>query len=101
MDYSDVCSVGIGFHLNRSWKLQLKVDKRLSDIVNMFNAKIQGWINYYGHFYKSELVQALRYVNQYLIKWVRRKYKKRKHRRRAEYWLGRVELCDRNLFAHW
>lgn len=85
----------------RSWKLQLKVDKQLVDIAKMFNAKIQGWINYYGHFYKSELVQTLRYVNQCLIKWVRRKYKKRKHRRRAEYWLGRIAQRDRNLFAHW
>lgn len=85
----------------RSWKLQLKVDKHLSDLANMFNAKIQGWINYYSRFYKSELVQALRYVNQCILKWVRRKYKKRKHKRRAEYWLGKVAQRDTTLFAHW
>ena len=28
----------------RSWKLQLKVDKTIKDIANMFNSKIQGWI---------------------------------------------------------
>jgi hypothetical protein len=50
------------------WKLQLKVDKQLNDIANMFNANIQGWINYYGRFYKSELVQVLRYVNQCIVK---------------------------------
>jgi RNA-directed DNA polymerase len=38
-----------------AWKLQLKVYKHINDIANMFNAKIQGWINYYGRFYKSEL----------------------------------------------
>ncbi|MCT4593979.1 MAG: hypothetical protein N4A57_06900, partial [Anaeromicrobium sp.] len=31
----------------RRWRLQLKVDKDLLDIANMFNKKIQGWINYY------------------------------------------------------
>ena len=85
----------------RSWKLQLKVDKSLNDIAHMFNAKLRGWINYYGRFYKSELIYVLRYVNQCIIKWVRRKYKKLKHRRRAEYWLGRIARRDKMLFAHW
>lgn len=85
----------------KSWKLQLKVDKKLEDIGGMFNKKIQGWINYYTHFYKSEMYGVLRYINGCLIKWVRRKYKKRKHRRRAEYWLGSIAKRDRNLFAQW
>lgn len=67
----------------------------------MFNKKIQGWINYYGHFYKSEMYSVLRYINSCLIKWVRRKYKKRKHRRRAEHWLGAIAQRERKLFAHW
>ncbi|MBU3192323.1 group II intron reverse transcriptase/maturase [Clostridium bowmanii] len=85
----------------RSWKLQLKVDKDLWDISDMFNKRIQGWINYYTHFYKTEMYAVLRYINNALVKWVRRKYKKRKHRRRAEYWLGSIAKRDRNLFAHW
>jgi RNA-directed DNA polymerase len=85
----------------RSWRLQLKVDKTLRDISNMFNKKIQGWINYYGHFYKSEMYSVLRYINSCLVKWVRRKYKKRKHRRRAEHWLGAIAHRERKLFAHW
>lgn len=85
----------------RSWRVQLKVDKDLWDISNMFNKKIQGWINYYTHFYKTEIYAVLRYINNALVKWVRRKYKKRKHRRRAEYWLGSIAKRDRNLFAHW
>ncbi|MBZ9634637.1 group II intron reverse transcriptase/maturase [Clostridium sp. FP1] len=85
----------------RSWRIQLKVDKDLWDISSMFNKKIQGWINYYTHFYKTEMYAVLRYINNALVKWVRRKYKKRKHRRRAEYWLGCIAKRDRNLFAHW
>jgi RNA-directed DNA polymerase len=85
----------------RSWRVQLKVDKDLWDISNMFNKKIQGWINYYTHFYKTEMYAVLRYINNALVKWVRRKYKKRKHRRRAEYWLGSIAKRDRKLFAHW
>lgn len=85
----------------RSWKLQFKTDKDLCDIANMFNSKIQGWINYYTHFYKSEIYDVLRYINSRLIYWVRRKYKKRNSRKRAEYWLGEIATRERNLFAHW
>ncbi|MBW9147126.1 group II intron reverse transcriptase/maturase [Clostridium sp. CM027] len=85
----------------RSWRVQLKVDKDLWDISSMFNKKIQGWINYYTHFYKTGMYSVLRYINNALVKWVRRKYKKRKHKRRAEYWLGSIAKRDINLFAHW
>lgn len=65
-------------------KLQLKSDKDFCDIANMFNRQIQGWINYYTHFYKSEIYDVLRYINGCLVKWVRRKYKKRRAGREAE-----------------
>ena len=85
----------------RGWKLQFKPDKDLRDIANMFNKQIQGWINYYTHFYKSEIYEVLRYINRRLVYWVRRKYKNRNSRKRAEYWLGEIAKRDRNLFAHW
>ena len=82
-------------------RLQLKADKKLEDLANMFNSKIQGWMNYYMKFYKSEMYSLLRYINQCLVKWVRRKYKKRQARRKAEHWLGEIAKRERNLFAHW
>jgi len=83
------------------WKLQLKPDKSLQDIANMVNSIIQGWLNHYTYFYKSEIYDVLRYINSCLVKWVRRKYKKRKARRKAEHWLGAVARRDTKLFAHW
>lgn len=85
----------------RSWKIQLKSDKSLDDIANMFNKQIQGWLNHYAHFYKSEVYDVLRYINNCLVKWVRRKFKKLKARRKAEHWLGTIALRDKKLFAHW
>ena len=85
----------------RKWKLQLKNDKSIVDIANMFNKQIQGWINYYSHFYKTELYNVLRYINNCLVKWVRRKFKKRNARRRAECWLGEIAKREPRLFAHW
>jgi group II intron reverse transcriptase/maturase len=86
----------------RRWKLQLKTDKDLVALSKLVNSKIQGWINYYKHFYKSELHEILRYINNAIVKWVRRKYsKKLTRRRKAEHWLGRIARREKNVFAHW
>lgn len=85
----------------RNWKLQLKSDKTINDIANMFNSKIQGWINYYTHYYKSGINDVLRYINRCLIKWARRKCKKLNSRKRAINWLMEIAKREPNLFAHW
>lgn len=86
----------------RQWRLHLKPDKALEDFSRMFNPVLRGWINYYGRFYKSALYPVLRHMNWALILWARRKYKRlNRHRRRAEYWLGRVARREPQLFAHW
>lgn len=85
----------------RSWKLQLKVDKNIVDIANIFNNKIQGWINYYSHYYKSELYETLKYINKCLLKWVRRKYKRKHSIFKAKEWLTQISKRDKELFAHW
>ena len=73
----------------RCWKLQLRSDKSLFDLAFMFKLTIQGWINDYGRFYKSEMYPTLRQINRKLCLWATRKYKKLKHhRRRAEHRLG-------------
>ena len=85
----------------RNWKLQLKSNKNLQDIANMYNSKIQGWRNYYSHFYPSELYNVFRYIDTCLVKWARRKYKKLNTRHKAERWLKSVRKRELTLFAHW
>ena len=66
-------------------------DKSIEDLSLMICAKIQGWNNYYGRFYRSQMYMTLRHINAKLVFWARRKYNKLlHHRRRAEHWLGRV-----------
>ena len=68
----------------------------------MFNKVVQGWINYYGRFYKSMLYPLLRRINEYLVRWAKRKYKRlERHDRRARRWLSRVVKRAPTLFAHW
>jgi hypothetical protein len=68
----------------------------------MFNPIIGGWINYYGHYYKSALYPTLRHIDAKLAQWAYWKYKSlRGHRRRARHWLDRVARRQSSLFAHW
>jgi RNA-directed DNA polymerase len=84
------------------WRIHLKPDRSIEDLSRMLNPIIRGWIQYYGRFYKSRIYRVLRYLNGVLVYWARRKYRKlTRHRRRAEYWLGRLARRDPGLFAHW
>lgn len=85
----------------KSWKIQKKTGISINEIAKMYNSKIQGWINYYSHYYKTESYETLKYVNRCLIKWIRRKYKNIHSREKANKWLRFVMSKDKNLFAHW
>lgn len=86
----------------RSWRIHVRSDKSLNDLANMFNAVVQGWVNYYGRFYKSQLYIPLRNIEEDLVLWVSRKYKRfRYHRRRARNWLGQIRQREPKLFVHW
>jgi len=86
----------------RRWGLHLRSDKKLEDLAQMFNTQVQGWVNYYGRFYKSALYPSLRNIERYLIRWVTRKYKRfRGHKSQAKAWLGGIARREPSLFAHW
>jgi RNA-directed DNA polymerase len=86
----------------RRWSLQTRTDKALEDLARMFAPYIRGWINYYGRFYRSELAQSLRRIDDHLVNWVRHKFKRfRQYKRRARSWLTQVIRRSPMLFAHW
>jgi len=86
----------------RSWHIARRSDKSLTDLAQMFNSIVQGWINYYGRFYKSMLYPLLRRINDHLVRWACRKYKRlRRREKRAIEFLARVARRFPALFAHW
>jgi len=86
----------------RSWRLNVHSDKSLGDLASFINPIVRGWITYYGRFYPSWLKRSLRGINEYLIRWARRKYKRlRTSVRRAWRWLRDVQRRAPALFAHW
>ena len=86
----------------RRWTLHQRSDKSLQELANMYNPYIQGWINYYGHFYRERLRPTLTRIDAYVIRWARRKYKwSRGQMIGARNWLARVRRASPTLFAHW
>ena len=86
----------------RRWRLHLRSDKAIEDLARMWNPVLRGWIQYYGRYYKSALYPLFCHLNNLLVRWAMRKYKRlRRHRRRAEQWLGAIARREPRLFAHW
>jgi RNA-directed DNA polymerase len=70
-------------------------------VVNI-QATAQGLIRYYGRYTPSALYPMLRYVNQTLLAWAMRKYKRFKvHKIRASQFLQRLVRERGSLFVHW
>jgi RNA-directed DNA polymerase len=86
----------------RRWQLHRWSGTTLTDLARSINVIVQGWINYYGRFYRSELVRLLKRINEYLVRWARWKYKRlRRYPAKARRFLAKVYRREPNLFAHW
>jgi RNA-directed DNA polymerase len=86
----------------RRWRLHRRSDLALGDLVRMINPVVQGWITYYGRFYKSAMYPSLQRINEYLVRWAMRKYKRLYGCvTKAWRWLEGVALRAPQLFAHW
>jgi len=86
----------------REWRILWMTNKEITEIADMYNPIIQGWLNYYGKFGKRELTKVLEHINRYLVKWLRRKYRKFKTKRKdAEKYLKTIAKYGDGLFAHW
>jgi hypothetical protein len=83
-------------HLNRrSW-----ADR--SSLAAGINPVARGWINYYGAFYRSELRFLAWRINDHLVRWAMKKFKRfRRRYARAFDWLVRVHHYQPAPFAHW
>jgi RNA-directed DNA polymerase len=86
----------------RRWALHHRSDKALKDLADLYNSYIRGWINYYGQFYRARLKSTLLRIDDYLIRWARRKFKRLRERPKgAREWLAGVRRANPTLFAHW
>jgi RNA-directed DNA polymerase len=85
----------------RSWRLHRRTGQDLVDIARDINPVVRGWMEYYGAFYRSAMYPLLSRINAYLVRWIRKKYKRLKAKKKAfQCWRGIVKRYPRG-FAHW
>ncbi len=86
----------------RSWHIQLKTDKSLQDLAQMFGPILRGWANYYGKFHQYALRRVWDRFNLALTHWLMHKHKSLlRHQRRARQRLALLCEQNKNLFWHW
>lgn len=86
----------------RRWRIHLWTGTPLTAIAREINQTVRGWVNYYGRFYPAELANSLSSIDNYLVRWAMRKYKRlKRHRKRTWAFLADVFAREPELFAHW
>jgi group II intron reverse transcriptase/maturase len=85
----------------KSWRLHTRTGHSMGEIARAINPIIRGWMQYYGTFYKSALHPLLRRINSYLVRWVRKKYKRLRTFKKAHAAWKRVISQYPAWFAHW
>ena len=86
----------------RRWQLHHRGDLALETIARWTRPKLLGWVQYYGQFHRSALLDALRTLDEFIVRWAQRKYRRlRGHTKRAWDWLRGVQSRQPHLFAHW
>lgn len=85
----------------RSWDLHRRTGQGFADLARAINPIVRGWMQYYGAFYRSGLYRPLQAINAYLMRWIRKKYKRlHTHKKAKTFWL-RITSQYPRLFAHW
>ena len=86
----------------RSWNLSKRGSQSLAQLRAEIAPTVRGWVQYYGEFRPSTLYRALRPLDEHLVHWAQRKYKRlEKHKDRAWEWLKGLQLREPRLFPHW
>ncbi|HEY6769122.1 MAG TPA: group II intron maturase-specific domain-containing protein [Candidatus Sulfotelmatobacter sp.] len=74
----------------------------MNEIARQINPLLRGWIEYYGRYAPSALYPVLRYINQMLLAWTMRKFKRfRANKIRASRFLQELARENATLFVHW
>jgi RNA-directed DNA polymerase len=86
----------------RDLNLRRQTQLSLQDIARQLNPLLRGWIEYYGRYAPSALFPLLRYINQTLVAWAQRKFKRFKRGALlAGRFIKRLATERPDLFAHW
>jgi hypothetical protein len=85
----------------RQWRLHLRTGHSIAELAREINPIVRGWMQYYGAFYRSALHPLLERVNGYLMRWLRKKYRRLRAFLTAKACWRRITRQYPRLFAQW
>lgn len=86
----------------RKMRWRNRTELSLNEIAKSYNPVLQGWLNYYGRYRRSELHSVWRHFNKTLVAWAMKKYKGfGRSKTKAAIFLHGIARKNPNLFAHW
>jgi hypothetical protein len=85
----------------RGWRLHRKVGYTFAGLAAMINPVVAGWMQYYGRFRRSATYPLLARINAYLVRWIRKKYRRLQGAHKANRKLREIATRYPRLFAHW
>jgi RNA-directed DNA polymerase len=85
----------------RQWRIHHRTGLTMGELARRINPVVRGWMQYYGAFYRSALHPFLQRINTYLMRWIRKKYKRLRRYRKAKAAWQRITKQYPLFFAHW
>jgi RNA-directed DNA polymerase len=85
----------------RGWRLHRRVSYTFAELATAINPVVAGWMQYYGRFRRSALSPLLARINAYLVRWIRKKYKRLQGTHKAHRKLREITVRYPRMFAHW
>ncbi|MGW4773212.1 group II intron maturase-specific domain-containing protein [Nocardia sp. NPDC004278] len=84
----------------RRWRLHRKIGHDFAELAHEINPVVRGWMQYGGAFSRSALNPLLSRINSYLVRWIRKKYKRLRTAKKAMLCWRRITGQYPRLFAH-
>lgn len=85
----------------RRWRLHLQTVFTFVELARRINPIVRGWMQHYGAFYRSELLPLLQRISAYLVRWIRKTYRRLRPFKKAQRCWQRITRQYPRLFAHW
>ena len=85
----------------RRWRLHLRTGHSIGELAREINPVVRGWMQYYGAFYRTALHPLLERINSYLMRWLRKKYRRLRAFLKARACWRRVTRQYPRRFAQW
>ncbi|MFI6456240.1 reverse transcriptase domain-containing protein [Streptosporangium amethystogenes] len=85
----------------RSWRLHQRIGSTFAQLAKAINPIMDGWTRYYGALYRTALHPLLERINSYLMRWIRKKYRRLRTFKKALRAYRSAVRAYSAMFRHW